>query len=373
MSNQKLISMPRRILFFCGASYVFGKEIVTLNLIRELRDKGVIVHCIVSGWNNGDFTQRLNYEKIPYDEVKLGFFYLNKPLWTLDSLVHYPGALIKLRKIINIFKPDIYYFNSERTMSSVYPLMFGKKVLLHLHEPIENSRLNNIILQRFPGNKITYVACSKFVLNKLSSLIDIDVEDAHVIYNSIEIKKRVLNPPAGRDKLHIGVIGQLMEHKGQDVLLRALGKLSEYNFTCSIYGSGSELYEKKLKDIAVNCGISSQIIFKGFEKDINRIYSDLDIVVVPSRFSEPFGLVAIEPAQWEIPVVVSNMGGLTEVVEDGISGLVFENEDVDDLVDKLLLLFNNESLRVQLGANAFKRAKKLFSTNTMGNAFIEII
>lgn len=365
--------MPKKILFFCGASYVFGKEIVTLNLLKELKKNGVIVHCIVSGWNNGDFIQRLSKAGISFNEVKLGFFYLRKPLWTLDSIVHYPAALSKIRKILHEFKPDILYFYSERTMVSVYPLISRRKVILHIHEPIANSKLNNFIIRKFSGNKITYVVCSNFILSKLSSLLNLQKEDVHVIYSAIEIKERVPALKNNGAVVHVGVVGQLRHHKGQDILLRALGKLKDYNFKCSVYGSGEETYEGELKALAKELGILERVCFKGFEKDIEQIYQDLDIVVVPSRFEEPFGLVAIEPAQWKIPVIVSNKGGLPEVVLDKTTGLVFESGNVDDLAEKILFLYKDEKLRNELGSNAIIRVKKLFSSKVMGDSFLKIL
>lgn len=364
--------MPKKILFFCGASYVFGKEIVTLNLIKELHAKGVQVHCIVSGWNNGDFILRLIAIGITYDEVKLGFFYLKKPLWTLDSLLNYPRALLKVKKILTSYKPDILYFYSERTMLSVYPLIRNRNSILHLNEPIANSKLNRFIIDNFPGNKITYVVCSKFILSKLSQLVNIEQQDVHVIYNAIEVRERSEKLKSD-EIIHIGVVGQLRHHKGQDLLIKALAKLNAYNFKLSIYGSGEKVFENELKHLINDFGISEKVSYKGFEKDIDHIYGDLDIVVVPSRSEEPFGLVAIEPAQWRIPVIVSNRGGLPEVVEDGITGLIFENENVDDLARKLLLLITDEALRKRLGDSAIKRAISFFDRKVMGEAFYQLL
>lgn len=364
--------MPKKVLFFCGASYVFGKEVVTLNLIKELRDKDIQVHCIVSGWNDGDFVSRLKSEGISYDEIKLGFFYVKKPLWTFDSLIHYPGALYKINKIIKAFKPDTLYFYSERTMFSVYPLILNRNIILHLNEPIENSKLNKYVVRFFRGKKIKYVVCSEFILSKLSALININQEEVHVIYNAIEVRERPVISNKN-DFIHVGVVGQLRYHKGQDILLRALAKVNHYNYKCSVYGSGDREFEDELKALAKELGISNKVFFKGFEKDIDQIYSDLNIVVVPSRFEEPFGLVAIEPAQWRIPVIVSNKGGLPEVVQDGITGFIFEGGNVEDLSEKLQILMQNLELRQCLGANAFSRVEKMFSKRIMAESFLKII
>jgi glycosyltransferase involved in cell wall biosynthesis len=362
---------PKKILIFCGGSYVFGKEVVTLNLITELHSRGVIVHCIVNGWNNGDFVDRLKAVGVTYDEIKLGFIYLNKPLWTLDSLVHYPGAMLKLSSILHSFQPDFVYFNSERVMFSTYPLIKNHKIILHLNEPIQSSGLNKLIVSTFKKTDLTYVVCSNFIKKKLQTLLG-DKKKINVIYNAIEVIERTPHH-ASLERINIGVVGQIRYHKGQDILFKALSQLKHYNYSCYVYGSGDNDYKKELYNIAVTSGIAEKVLFKGFEKNIERIYSDLDIVVVPSRFEEPFGLVAIEPAQWKLPVIVSNRGGLPEVVEDGVTGLVFENEDVEGLISKLRLLMEDKNIRNKLGANAFVRAKHLFDKKEMGSAFLKLI
>ncbi|MFD2999138.1 glycosyltransferase family 4 protein [Pontibacter toksunensis] len=365
--------MPKKILFFCGANYVFGKEVVTFNLIKELREKGVHVHCIVNGWNDGDFIKRLKAEGVSYNEVKLGFFYLNKPLWTIDSLIHYPGAFFKLRSILCSFSPDSIYFTSEREMLSVYPLVKKHKIILYLMEPIANSRLNNFITKAFKNKELTYVACSEYIKKKLSLLGSLDKAQIKVVFNSIEVKDKPAKISTSDDIINVGIVGQIRYHKGHDILIKALAKLKNYKFSCSVYGSGDSSYQAELKKLSSDLGIADRVHFKGYEKDIDRIYSNLDIVVVPTRSEEPLALAAMEPAQWKIPVIVSDQGGLPEAIVDKKTGFIFANEREADLADKLELLFKDRELRQYLGANAFSRVDKTFNRSVMAESFLKII
>ena len=81
-----------KYLFFAGGSYISGLEIVTLHLIRKLKEQGNEVKCIVNGWNDGMFIKELKKMGVSSEEVKLGWLYWRKPLWTADTLVHLPGA-----------------------------------------------------------------------------------------------------------------------------------------------------------------------------------------------------------------------------------------------------------------------------------------
>jgi len=103
-----------RILFLVGATRVFGAEIAMLTVMRGLKKRGYEVHCITSRWSDGDFESRLKEEGIPFTSLKLGFLYLRKPLWTLDTLIHYPGALLGFYRVKRRFRPDFVYHLSPR-------------------------------------------------------------------------------------------------------------------------------------------------------------------------------------------------------------------------------------------------------------------
>ncbi|PZQ98740.1 MAG: hypothetical protein DI539_29120, partial [Flavobacterium psychrophilum] len=61
--------MKKRIVFFIGGSYVSGLEIITLHLIKELKQKGHEIYCVISGWNDGVFKGKLEDIDVPFEEV----------------------------------------------------------------------------------------------------------------------------------------------------------------------------------------------------------------------------------------------------------------------------------------------------------------
>src|ERR1700733_9023907 len=97
----------KRILFIVGASYVSGLENITLHLIRGLKERGYEVKCVINGWNDGVFKSTLQSLGIDFFEMKLGWIYITKPKWTIDTLLHWPGAYFKFKKAIRSFDPDI--------------------------------------------------------------------------------------------------------------------------------------------------------------------------------------------------------------------------------------------------------------------------
>ena len=88
-------------LFFPGGSYVGGMEIVIQSLMAQLNVMGHRTLAIISGWNDGDYPNRLKVSGLSFEEIKLGRFYRSKPLWTLDTLRNLPAAALGLRRCAN--------------------------------------------------------------------------------------------------------------------------------------------------------------------------------------------------------------------------------------------------------------------------------
>jgi glycosyltransferase involved in cell wall biosynthesis len=85
------------------------------------------------------------------------------------------------------------------------------------------------------------------------------------------------------------------------------------------------------------------------------------VVVVPSRWSEPFGLVALEAALMRRPVVACRVGGLVEAVEDGVTGLLVDAEAPEALAAALIWVLTNSLEADRMGARARARARRLFA------------
>ena len=145
------------------------------------------------------------------------------------------------------------------------------------------------------------------------------------------------------------------------------------NFKLHIYGNGNPSYKKYLRKLSEKEGFADKIIWHGYVNDIDSLYDNVQLVIVPSRYPEPFGLSALEPTLLGIPVIASNMGGLPEVVEDEYSGFLFENENIDNLADKLKRFFNNPDLLKKLGTNAKKRKNNVFNKTETIQKLISII
>lgn len=330
--------------------------------MTDLSSKGYNIACVINGWNDGKYKRMLSQHNIKYYEVKLGFFYLKKPLWTIDSLYHLPGTFYKVKKILSNFNPNILYHNSYRTLFLLYPLIKKYKNVYHVGD-INPANTKNIFYFRCIKNCVSaYIASSKAIFENLIKL-RVTEKKLHLILNGVKTYTAVrqINTDSS---LRIGYIGRISKEKGFSVLLQALNTLKSYSFSCNVYGEGESSYLKKVQEFIKNNDLQSHIFFKGYQNDKTKIYADMDLAVQPSYY-EAFGISAVEPQLAGIPVVASNVGGLKEIIIDGFNGYLFEPGDWQSLGDKIENIVLNKKELNQLGKNAALFAKKEFHFDTM--------
>lgn len=166
----------------------------------------------------------------------------------------------------------------------------------------------------------------------------------------------------GPDDVLFGVVGNIKDWKGQDVLIRALPLLPcSVSWKCLVIGSvsstspGSVRYGRLLEDLVREYGLTDRVVFTGYRSDVPVLVSALDILVHTSVSPEPFGLVILEGMALAKPVVCSGHGGPVEIVEDGVSGFLVPPGDPAALSGRLATLLASPEMREQTGRAALSR------------------
>jgi glycosyltransferase involved in cell wall biosynthesis len=151
--------------------------------------------------------------------------------------------------------------------------------------------------------------------------------------------------PRDRELIYLG---RLVSDKGVDLLIEALADLRKRGLTprLTIIGSGSE--EDALRALAKECGVREQIDFSGSKNpaEIARLLNAHQVLVVPSRWPEPFGIVALEGIGSGCVVVASQAGGLPDVV--GSCGITYEMGNRAELTESLYRVLSEPELREAL-------------------------
>lgn len=168
----------------------------------------------------------------------------------------------------------------------------------------------------------------------------------------------------GKRKTVIACPARLVVIKEQTYLLQTIRKLADVaeNVVCWLIGDG--VTRRELEQQVNNLGLGNHVFLLGNRDDVPQLLSQADIVVFPSlQDNLPYSI--IEAQSLGKPVVASRTGGILEMIEEGINGLLAEPRNVQELYEKLLLLIQDEELRAELSREARKRALAVWNDTVM--------
>lgn len=166
-------------------------------------------------------------------------------------------------------------------------------------------------------------------------------------------------------------LGRVVKDKAMDVAVEALAILHEQGLKASleIVGNGPE--KRALETLAQERGLRDYVRFCGWmaPEDVAGAINNCDAVLVPSRWKEPFGLVALQAAQMGRPVIASAVGGLMEVVLHGETGVAVPPDDPAALARAMIRLCATPGLAAGMGRKARRRAEQTFGFESFVAAY----
>jgi glycosyltransferase involved in cell wall biosynthesis len=370
-----------KILFICGAGTVSGREIATLNLMEGLRARGHDVRCVASTWSDGRLQARLAALGIAHTSLPLGF--ISKTLnwsafWmTLDQLRRVPRLWLGFRRYVGEFEPDAVMQTNFHHIFLLWPLLNPQKTFFHVHDGFPASDFYRKLVGFLSRRLRAFVGVSRYIAESLKAL-GVPPEKVCYVHNGVAIDDALegeteSSAPAMNNQrvtngaVVLGIVGQIGEWKGHDDFIEALRELRTAGtpFVCNIYGKGEPDYVCRLKERIEDYDLGGSVRQAGFVDDPQEIYSAIDICVVPSRFQEPFGMVAAEAAHFGVPVVATRRGGLPEIVQDGQTGYLVDAESPHQLASKLRALIEDQALRRRMGDAARRHAAEQFTQARM--------
>ena len=168
-------------------------------------------------------------------------------------------------------------------------------------------------------------------------------------------------------------VGRLVNEKGVHVLIDSVPKVLQYYNDAKfiIAGKGPQLEDLKAK--ANYMGVSHKVHFTGYIKDeeLLKIYKCADVAVFPSLY-EPFGIVALEGMVANVPVVVSDTGGLSGIVEHGVDGMKSYTGNANSLADSILEILHNPEKAEKMKENALKKVYSIYNWKVITDKTMEV-
>lgn len=208
------------------------------------------------------------------------------------------------------------------------------------------------------------IVCSQHMVQEVKKLFNLPPDKIKLIPNGVNIAKYSQSPlknmSFGPGKI-VFFIGRLVREKGVQVLLEAAPQIIAAEPEVQFFIAGKGPMEQQLKEQAKSLGIESYVNFLGYvEEEIKiALYKQAAAAVFPSLY-EPFGIVVLEAMAAGAPVVVSDTGGMGEIISNGFTGLKVYPGDADSLASNLIRVLKDAELTKNLTNNALSAVRNQY-------------
>lgn len=301
----------------------------------------------------------------PAEETIAGVSVIRRP-YRNDTFAREPlkfGALIRsCADIRRRLQPDLLHVHFTQ-ISAWFELLSRPAdscpVVITLHSPLHAAATPHALTHRILSEAQALVAVSADIRTAIASNFFSDkTVSLDLILNGVAVPP--LPPAPIRDDHPVIVgVGRVVVEKGFDVVLRALPLLPGVRFILA--GDGPA--RASLEALAKSLGVADRVEFRGWSHpdDIPALINEGCLVVMPSRWREPFGLVAVQAGLMGRPLVASNIGGLPEIVITGKTGLLVPVDDEHALAGAVRDLLADPAALRRLGATARRHVLEKFT------------
>ena len=356
-----------RILHLIHSSAFGGGPAMVELLCSRLHGHGFEMSLVSSG--EGELPARLS---------ALGIDVIALPLETKGSFVRH---LPHLARVIRQKMPDLLHLHGHfaASLGQFAVLAAGRPKTIYsaqwpayLDDVNAYSRLRNWIAEWMScrlANRV--VAVSEHDRQTLISRRLCARSKLTVIYNAYDPARFAAAANGGSaaaNGMMLGFVGRLVDQKGCDVLIEAMPKVLAQHpeIRLRVVGDGPD--RPRLEALTHRLDLARAVDFVGYRPTSAALLADVDIVVVPSRY-EPFGIVAVEAMASGRPVVASAVGGLSEIVADGQTGLLVPPGDPDRLAAALTRLLDHPEVRETMASASRRRVAEKFSPEVSIQAY----
>ncbi len=353
----------KNILYLIGSKDPGGAEKVLVELASnfQLRGYDVTVGHLGNPWLTNELMKH-NIHNICFNFSK--FYYSHKTEWLF---------ILNLAKFIRAHAFDLIHAHLFGMIlySSIAGKILKIPVLGTIHDKYyfmerEHRRIAYRIIQML-GCRL--VSVSKDIRDNLSQKWGMKAEEIEVLYNGIDPEDFDVSLDRNAKRREVGLngedvivisVGRLVHMKGHSILIRAATNIVRQNKRVKflIVGDGPE--KEELKQLAEGEGISESVIFAGHRDDVPELLLISDIFAQTSH-TEGLSCTVIEALGAGLPVVVTDVGGNKEIINNGNEGYLVPTTNQTVLEERILALAENDKLRTEKAENAKGTAEKFSS------------
>jgi glycosyltransferase involved in cell wall biosynthesis len=291
----------------------------------------------------------------------------------------------RLRREIESINPTIVHANGfKMQILGAWATPKSIPLVWHMHDYVNARPLVSHLVRMHAKWSAVAIANSNDVANDVRKVCRNRVT-VHTVYNAVDLVRFAPNgdkidlgqaagqPPLAPQHVKVGLVATMARWKGHEVFLKAIARLPQkicpraYVIGGPVYRThASQFSMEELRSLADTLGIADRVCFTGFIEDSAAAMRSLDIVVHASTQPEPFGLVVAEAMALGKAIVASAVGGVKEIISEGVDVLSHTPGDAVSLADRIALLINRSDLRKWLGRAARQTAECRFSRQRLG-------
>lgn len=345
-----------------------GAEVVVYNLLKNIK-KYEHMEVSVILLNEGRLADEIRHLDIPVDvvsEANRSFFQLIKD--TRNIIVRRSPHIIHSHR----YKENIMAFLSSKYNNGIILVStqhgmpesirtgyYNKYILLQKINLLLLSRYYRKVIAVSYDIQITYINEFGFQENKVA-----------MIHNGTEIHK---NKFLKRDKDYfiIGSMGRLFPVKDYSLMVEIAREVKKETDKIRFELAGDGPDRAMIMDLIDRYRLEKTFILRGFVENPVEFYQGLDVYLNTSRH-EGIPMTILEAMLYEIPIVGPNMGGLKEMMKDGIEGYLVDGRDPKIFANKCLHLYKNKLLRESMGASAREKVENDFSSDRMAREYYHL-
>ncbi len=347
---------------------IAGAQVHVRDLSKALKSRGHEVTVLVGG--NGPFCEDMRRNEI-------GFRTLTSLVRWIDP-IRDPLAVLEIRRHLKELQPDLVATHSSKAgwLGRLAARSLGLPVTFTAHgwafAPGVSKgaagfyRVAEMVAAPFATRLITVAEHDReLALRKRVGQAD----QIRTIHCGVPAIADALHAMPERDPPHIVMIARFDVQKDHQTLFRALADLQELNWTLELIGDGPR--EARLRALGESLGIASRVQFPGLRSDVAERLAQAQLFVLTSNY-EGFPISILEAMRAGLPVIASNVGGVSESVQDGRTGRVVPPRDVAATRAALKQLLSSSRLRMELGAAGRKRFEENFTFEKMVDSTIAL-
>jgi spore coat protein SA len=326
-------------------------------------------------------------------KIKAVIFFRNVKRPLFASRLFYFTYILQVAKDLKKEKCDVVHLHN---FSQFVPIIraFNPKIKIVLHMDNEwLTQLDRTMIENRLREVDLIIGCSEYITEKIRLVFPQFAERCLTVYNGVDVNHFVSRNRyilANKNSIkHLLFVGRLSPEKGLHVLLEAFQEVVKHYPQVQLEIVGSEwlpplefivalnddpkisklavFYNKRsyfsqLQEQVNSLDITNKVTFAHYipHKSLVNHYRQADVLVNPS-FSESFGVSLIEAMACHVPVVATRVGGMTEIVEEGKTGILVESGSAPELAEAILRLLSDEDLMKRLRNAGRERAVELFS------------